>query len=397
MTRFKQLFEIKGYSLFVWCMVLVGLGISVTMPYLSLYLTEDRNTSTGIVGIFLAVSSLSGVFVNSYIAKRSDNGMDRKWIILIAMLSSVLGYSSYVVFENVWVLLAVVTVFNGIGAAAMPQIFAYAQESASASESNDKTFALSTLRSLFSLGFLIGPLGGTIILGAFGYRGLFLGTAAIFLIIASLVFFFLQNKSQGSSPSTKKGVSDRASLKQKHLLYPFLAFIVLFAINTINGMNTPLFMVNELHSTHTEVGIVVSLCAGLEIPIMLVLGAMSQKISNHTLMIAGCFIGILYYVILSLSTATWHVIAAQLLQAIFVAIVMGNGLSYFSDLIPDSPGVSATIYSNGSTLGRLVGSLGGGFLAQFIGFRYVNGVCFALLILTFFILWKSRPSVTLNN
>lgn len=61
----------------------------------------------------------------------------------------------------------------------MPQIYAYALESANESKSNDKTLAMSTLRSLVSLGFLAGPLAGTLILGAVGYKGLFLGTAAI--------------------------------------------------------------------------------------------------------------------------------------------------------------------------------------------------------------------------
>ena len=52
----------------------------------------------------------------------------------------------------------------------MPQIYASAQESASESNSDDKTFAMSSLRSLVSLGFLIGPLGGTFILGSLGCR-----------------------------------------------------------------------------------------------------------------------------------------------------------------------------------------------------------------------------------
>ncbi len=152
-----------------------------------------------------------------------------------------------------------------------------------------------------------------------------------------------------------------------------------------------MFIVNELHGTHTDVGLVVSVCAGLEIPIMLVLGALGRKISNHALMIYGCFIAVIYYTILSVSTHSWQLIAAQLLQATFVAIVMGNGLSYFAELLPNSPGLAATIYSNGSTIGRLVGNLGGGIIAQFAGFRHVYWVCLAIVIFSFFILWNTKP------
>lgn len=99
-TRLKNLFVIKGYRLFVICILLVGIGISNTQPYLSLYATEVLGMSAGAFGVFMAVSSLSGVMVNSLIAKGSDSGLDRKWLIILAMLSSALGYASYLVFHN---------------------------------------------------------------------------------------------------------------------------------------------------------------------------------------------------------------------------------------------------------------------------------------------------------
>ncbi|EKQ58101.1 MULTISPECIES: hypothetical protein [unclassified Clostridium] len=73
LTRLKELFEIKGYGLLVLCMLLVGIGISITTPYLSLYCTEDFGMSAGAFGIFMAVSSLSGVFVNSLIFYLMEN------------------------------------------------------------------------------------------------------------------------------------------------------------------------------------------------------------------------------------------------------------------------------------------------------------------------------------
>ncbi|WP_326120909.1 hypothetical protein [Paenibacillus lautus] len=73
-----------------------------------------------------------------------------------------------------------------------------------------------------------------------------------------------------------------------------IAFIFLFAVNAINGIVTPLFIINEIHGTHTDVGLIVSICAGLEIPIMFALGALGRKLSNHSLMISACFIAIIY-------------------------------------------------------------------------------------------------------
>lgn len=391
-NRFKRLFEIKGYSLFVFCVLLVGIGISITMPYLSLYCTEKLGMSAGAFGVFVAISSLGGIVMNSLIAKRSDRGLDRKWLILTALLSSALGYASYLVFNNFIILLITITIFNGLGAVAMPQIYAYAQESANDSKSDDKTFAISTLRSLVSLGFVIGPLGGTFILDTLGYKGLFLGTSAIYLVIASLVFLFLQKKSVQVS-NNKRKVTDTTTLKNTQVLLPLIAFILLFGLNAINGINTPLFIVNDLHGTHSDVGLVVSISAFLEIPIMIGLGALGKKILNHSLLIGSCFIAVIYNIILGLSNHSWQLIAAQLLQALFVAIVMGNGLSYFTDQLPNSPGVATSIYYNGSIIGRLVGNFSGGMIAQFAGFRYVYWVCLIIAVISFIILWRTKPRV----
>lgn len=390
LIRLKKLFEIQGYLIFVICMLLVGIGVSITQPYISLYCTEDLGMSASAFGVFMAVSSLSGVVINSIIAKHSDSGLDRKWIIIVAMISSALAYASYLVFHNFFALLMVVSLLNGIGTAGMTQIYAYAQESANKSKSADKALALSSLRSLISAGFLVGPLGGAIIWAALGYAGLFLGTSIIYLALASLVLLFLKRRRVVEHHDARK-ISMGSSLKNRDIRYSLFAFILLFGVNTINSLNTPLFIMNVLQGTHAEIGLVVSVCAGLEIPIMIVLGAMGKKISNHALMIGGCFVAISYYSILSLSTHPWQLIAAQLLQATFVAIVMGNGLSYFANLLPHSPGLSTTIYSNGSTIGRLFGSLCFGIIAQYTGFRNVYWVCLALVISSLFILWRIRP------
>ncbi|MFS0785069.1 sugar efflux transporter [Shouchella sp. 1P09AA] len=397
MKRVKELFHIRHYGLFVICMLLIGTSVSITMPYLSIYGTSELGMTPTMFGFFIAITSLAGVAANTVIANYSDSGMDRKWVILAAVLSSACGYASYLFFESFIGLLLAVSFFTGIGATAMPQLFAYSQESANASKVENKTFAKSTLRSLFSLGFLIGPLIGTLLLAAYDYTGLFLGTSILFIVIAAIVYIFLPKKKIEQTHRPVKKVRLLSSPETRVLILPFLAFILLISLNAINTINTPLFMLNELNGTHADVGFMVALGAGLEIPLMLLFGALSVKISNHTLLKWGCLIGALYFVLLALATEPWHIISAQLFQAILVAIVMGNGLSYFSDIIPYSAGVAATIYANASILGRLGGNVAGGAGADFFGFRDINWLCLILIIVALALLVKKPPVVAQSN
>lgn len=258
MSRIRKLFQIQGYPVFIICLLLAGIGISITQPYLSLFCTEDFGMTTSAFGFFMAVSSLSGVIVNSLIAQRSDSGLDRKKLIIAAMISSAIAYVSYLVFHDFIILLIAVSFLNGIGAATMPQIYAYAQESANESKSEDKALALSSLRSLVSLGFLIGPLCGASIWGMSGYSGLFTGTSLIYVITTFVVLLFLKRM---RTASRKKGKTSglMSTLKDRKILLSMIAFVLLFAINAFNAINTPLFIINELHGTHAQVGLAVSL------------------------------------------------------------------------------------------------------------------------------------------
>lgn len=93
---------------------------------------------------------------------------------------------------------------------------------------------------------------------------------------------------------------------------------------------------------------------------MIMLGLLSAKYSNRSLMMCGAILGGAYYLVVILSGAMWQMLAAQVLLAVFVAVISAIGISYIQDLLPSMPGYASTLYSNSSTIGRLIGSLVGG-------------------------------------
>ena len=85
------------------------------------------------------------------------------------------------------------TLFQGLFAP-MPQLYASARESINVSSSrNNAKFANTVLRSMFSFGFLFGPLIGAYLIQFMGYLWTFGGTVFILLFTLILQIFFYKD------------------------------------------------------------------------------------------------------------------------------------------------------------------------------------------------------------
>ncbi len=176
---------IPGYLTLCTGVVLIGIGVSVVRPYLSLFGTDVIHMNPAQLGIFMCLNALGGIVFSTWMGKMSDARTPKKDIMLVAAACSGLGYLSFLVLHNYLVLLVVSTLLLGLGAAAFPQLFAYAREATSGL--GDATMAISTLRSFFSLAWVIGPLLGAWVLAALGYNGLFIFTAIVFVFVFFLI------------------------------------------------------------------------------------------------------------------------------------------------------------------------------------------------------------------
>ncbi|PAD33042.1 sugar efflux transporter [Paenibacillus sp. 7523-1] len=380
-NRFVSLFSIPSYALLFMCMALQGMGISLSTPFLSIYFTEKLGVSIGMFGLYLAVTLIAGIWISTLIGRRSDLGLNRKGVYLFSTLANVLAFSGYLFIHDFPILFIYMTVFTALGAPGMPQLFAISREAVIKSQFTERAFANSTLRSAFSLGFITGPLIGTLLLAAIGFKGIFLGTIGAFLLVALLVFLFLKSNTEMKSNHAEVKIKSFRLAQNRDVLLPFLILILMYTAHWMSSINTALFITNNLGGTTSDVGLVSSICAALEIPFMIALGLLSAKYSNRILVFCGAIFGGAYYFVILISNAMWQMLAAQILLAVFVAVISAIGISYIQDLLPRMPGYASTLYSNSSTIGRLLGSLVGGGVASIVGYRYSFIFCFILIII----------------
>lgn len=395
---FSALLHIKNYKLFVVNMFLLGMGIAVTVPYLVLFATKELGMTTTQYGLLLALAAISQFTVNSIIARFSDTyHINRKYLIIIALFMGAMGFSIYFYIHQIWLFIVLYAVFQGLFAPAMPQLYASARESINISSSKDRAkFANTVLRSMFSLGFLFGPFIGAQLISFKGNAGLFGGTVSIILFTLILQVFFYRNLH--IKHQVKQQVIDQQHVektapnmfKDKTLLVPFIAFILLHIGQWMYTMNMPLFVTDYLKESEPHVGYLASACAGLEVPFMIILGIVSSKLQTRTLLIYGAIFGGLFYFSIGIFKNFYMMLVGQIFLALFLAVLLGIGISYFQDILPDFPGYASTLFANAMVIGQLCGNLLGGVMSHWVGLENVFFVSASAILIGLILIYFTK-------
>ncbi|EGQ1595925.1 MFS transporter [Staphylococcus pseudintermedius] len=397
---FRELLTIKNYKLFIVNMMLIGMGIAITVPFFVLFATNQLGMTTNQFGLLLALAAISQFTMNSIVARFSDtHAINRKVIIILGLFMGAISFTLPFFVHSVVLFIILYAIFQGLFAPAMPQLYASARESINQSTSSSRAvFANSVLRSMFSFGFLFGPLVGNILNQSWGYSGLFGGTVAIILTTLLLqVFFFKDIKAKKPVRDSIMTEQDAPSmLKHRYLIVPFIAFVLLHIGQWMYTLNMPLFVTQYLHEEEKYVGHLASLCAGLEVPFMIILGMVASKVETRTLLAIAAVCGSLFFGSIGIFESIHMMLVGQVLLAAFLAVLLGIGISYFQDVLPQYPGYASTLFANAMVIGQLLGNLLGGAMSQWVGLGnvfYVSALSLACGFVLILFTKKSRKTV----
>ncbi|EQA5954110.1 sugar efflux transporter [Staphylococcus pseudintermedius] len=397
---FRELLTIKNYKLFIVNMMLIGMGIAITVPFFVLFATNQLGMTTNQFGLLLALAAITQFTMNSIVARFSDtHAINRKVIIIVGLFMGAISFTLPFFVHSVVLFIILYAIFQGLFAPAMPQLYASARESINQSTSSSRAvFANSVLRSMFSFGFLFGPLVGNILNQSWGYSGLFGGTVAIILTTLLLqVFFFKDIKAKKPVRDSIMTEQDAPSmLKHRYLIVPFIAFVLLHIGQWMYTLNMPLFVTQYLHEEEKYVGHLASLCAGLEVPFMIILGMVASRVETRTLLAIAAVCGSLFFGSIGIFESIHIMLVGQVLLAAFLAVLLGIGISYFQDVLPQYPGYASTLFANAMVIGQLLGNLLGGAMSQWVGLGnvfYVSALSLACGFVLILFTKKSRKTV----
>lgn len=359
--------------------LLLGFATSLAGPYLPLFAAEKAHMSPFVVGVFMSLLAVSSILVSLQLGRVSDRLPSRKPVVLLAAAAAVSGYLLLTATTNAWVLCLIAVVFLGTGAAAFPQLFAFARSRLGGVSSDVAEQGLTTLRSVFSLAWVVGPGVGALVVSGLGFRGLFAVTALLYLLAAVVVF----RSGSGQPTPERVKVATASGPGAPPASAPPLALIVtsfvLYGTSLAMGsISLPLYVTRELGGTTTDVGLLVGLCALLEIPVMLSFVFLPRRFSNQTLIVFAFGVFVAYFALIWLAHGLGLLLVAQLIRAIVIAIAASLGMAYFHDLLPGRVGVATTLFVNTTAAGSMLAGLVSGAFAQLFGYRSVFLLCAAL-------------------
>ena len=363
-----------------------GLSTAIVMPFLALFLSDEVDVGPVRVTVFLVVSPLASVVMAWVIGRFSDRYPIRRALLIGASVAGAIGCALTAFVRDYFVLLGLTVTAIAVAASLFPQSFAYARQVLQRDDPSRAAMGISTLRTVFSLAWVAGPPLAAVLLETGGFRYLY-GVAAVMYALAALVA--VRWMVEIKDPATPADQDEPVARRPWMAWLASVAFILLQTPLVLAVQALPLFLSRELDTGPGAAGLILGLCAALEIPLLLGFGWLSTRRSLRSLILFGGVCGVAYYTLATVADSVWILVAGQILNAVFIAAVSGLGISYMQDMLPREPGRATTLFTNSFPIGAmLAGPLFG--ISQSYGFRLAYAMSAALCLLGLLVLISVR-------
>jgi SET family sugar efflux transporter-like MFS transporter len=363
---------------------LTGLAIAFLVPVLSLFLSDELHVRPLFVGAFFTANAVAGIIIGQVLAHYSDKMSNRKPLIILCGIAGIAGSLLYAFDRHYAVLVSIGIALMSLCGSITPQLYALAREYTDAENKQAVTFG-TVMRAQFSLAWVIGPPLAFFIVAHFDFTHLFAGVAILYLLCVCVVVRYLpvipRQTSAVNAPTGR-------IWQNKRLLLLFISSFLLWTCNSMYLITMPLYIGKALHWSQDLAGWLMGLAAGLEIPVMLLAGRYSARLGNRKLLLISAVSAVAFYVMLLLSQQQMWLFLAQLLNALFIGILAGIGMTCFQDLLPGHPGQASTLFSNSIRCGGIISGMLAGTITEWFQFQGVFICALGLSLCSLVALWR---------
>jgi len=366
--------------------VLAGLADSISGPYVVLFLVGDARLDPLSLSAILTARALGAIAFatafGAWVDKRTNVAP-----LLVALGGSAIGYGLLALTTNFGFLLLIAAIPIAIGAAAFSQSIALVKRHFDRASPHTTHRAIGVMRASWSLAWAVGPAIGAAVAASFGFRAVFLTSAASGAIALATLALVRARPASSEAAHRERRESHNGGLA---IALAVTALALFHTALFMGSIPLPIVVTSSLGGTESDVGLMFSLCAALEIVVMGALIWRPLRRGERAAIAAGFAAFVAYYVALVLARSVGPVFWAQILRAISIALVTYLGIGFLQSLLPHRAGAAAALYSNAAQVGSVVAALGVGALAQAFGYASIFVACACLSVAGFVIICLVR-------
>lgn len=322
--------------------LLLGLQQAMLIPSIAIWAHEYLKLGPTQFAAFLTAFHGAGLLANLAIPVLSDQLKSPLVPFLAASIAAALGFLGFAMAPDYRSVMALTLLLVGPASCQNGLFFTYLR-----SRSGESSGAVAA-RGLFSAAWVVGPFLGTVVVTRMGFPPLFLLLGVVNVAIVLIALRLSRNTVVAASENAK-GASSSG-----HILMAFAALVLLHGSNVISTTIMPIVVVHELGLKAQWVAVAFSVCALIEVVMFAVVARWLKRFLAVWIILFGCGVGLAYYVVLGIAAKAHTLVAAQVLNAFFIATAVGGGMAWFQDTMPKRPGLATGIFMNTFRIATLV-------------------------------------------
>ncbi|SDS59363.1 MFS transporter, SET family, sugar efflux transporter [Friedmanniella luteola] len=346
-----------------------GLGLSIAMPQLSLFLVQDLGASLPVAGLFF-LTNLAAPGLGFLVGRWSDRMTDRLSLFKVGAVVGLLGWVAMAFATEVWMAFAVNLTVLGFAGATGSLIFAAVRDQLTLEPTGADNRVMSTVRLGFSAGFMTGPLVGSVVGGVAGLRVTLVAAGVCTLVqalpvLGQRVARVVPDHLVGADGTVSPDPSRRTSI------VPLVVFLGLGVLamcgDTVKFAYLPIYMELQLGTPDWLRGLVISTQSVGMLVLIPLMGLLADRFGAHRLVVANVLLGVVANLGFMVGGSELVLIGATLLNAAMWATLGGIGITVAHELYPDGIGMASSLYFSAIRFAGAIGGVAGGLGVAWLG------------------------------
>jgi MFS transporter, SET family, sugar efflux transporter len=353
-----------------------GLGISVAMPQLSLFLVQELHASLPVAGLFF-LTNLAAPVLGFVVGRWSDRLTDRLSLFRAGAVVGLFGWVAMAFTTEVWMAFLVNLTLLGLAGATSSLIFAAVRDELTHVPTGADNRVMSTVRLGFSVGFMTGPVLGSVLGGVAGLRVTLIAAGVCTLLQAVPLIGLTVTRAVPDHVVLRDRATGRVASRPPSLL-PLVAFLGLSVLamcgDTIRFAYLPIYMELQLGTPDWLRGVVISVQSVGMLVFIPIMGVLADRFGAHRLVVVNVLLGVGANLGFMTADSELGLIAATVLNSAMWATLGGIGITVAQDLYPTGIGLASSLYFSAIRFSAAIGGIAGGLGVRWLGVPGVFGV-----------------------